>query len=116
LRRQIAAYKAALAIKLHPGRVVAWAAALAVAVGGYLWFTGEPANTSAAVAAAARVELASASSWADTGPKIFEVAGQPYWAIIHYDLETGVVDLRQRQGGRRSRAQHSPAAHGKAAP
>lgn len=89
LRRQIAAYKAALAIKLHPGRVVAWAAALAVAVGGYLWFTGEPANTSAAVAAAARVELTSKSSWADTGPKIFEVAGQPYWAIVHYNLETG---------------------------
>jgi len=87
LARRLAAYRGALAIKLHWKRAL-WIAALPV-IGwlAYDHFTGE----SSAEREAARPgfeRMASATTWVnsgvDTAPVEREVAGNPYWVTVRY--------------------------------
>lgn len=90
LSHRLAAYKAALAIKLHWRRALFIAAVPVVGLVAHHLFSGE---THAAREAAAPVfeRMAAATPWVasptDTAPVVRQMAGYPYWVIVRYQQD-----------------------------
>lgn len=88
LSRSLAAYKAALGIKLlHWKRALSIAVLPVIAWVAYDHFTGE-AQAQRAAAVPGFESMAGATAWvnsaADTAPVVRQVAGNPYWVTVRY--------------------------------